>query len=100
MLESLKQKLQTAFEPTYLDIVDNSHLHAGHAAMKNHAGEKGLQGQATHLAIIIVSEAFEGVSLLSRHQRIQHILKPHFETHLHALELKPYSPSEWLIKCS
>jgi BolA protein len=71
-----------ALEPSHLEIIDNSHLHAGHAAMK------GIDGEETHLKIHIASPHFEGKTRIARHRMVQELCKPEMGKGLHALEIK------------
>jgi BolA protein len=91
MTETVRQTLLEALQAQHVAIIDNSWQHQGHAAM---AG-KTMEG--THLHITIVSPQFEGVSLLNRHRLVHGALTDAFATHLHALELKTYSPEEWAL---
>jgi BolA protein len=50
----ITEKLTTAFAPTHLDVVDESHQHAGHAGHR--------PGGETHFRVTIVAEAFRGRS--------------------------------------
>ncbi len=90
--EALVEKLKEELNADHVDIIDNSWMHAGHAAVAN--GPK----EGTHLSIVIVSPKFEGVSLLNRHRMVHEVLEESFKQHLHALELKAYTPSEWQSK--
>jgi stress-induced morphogen len=52
----------------------------------------------THLEAVVVSPKFEGVSLVARHQMVMQPLTKHFNTTLHALALKTYTPEQWKVK--
>ncbi|HHU93705.1 MAG TPA: BolA family transcriptional regulator [Alcaligenaceae bacterium] len=68
-------------QPTHFEIIDESHLHAGHA---------GAQGGASHFRLIIGSDQFEGLSTLAKHRLIyEHVqdLIPH-PIHAFAIEIK------------
>ena len=90
-VDTVTQTLQQAFSPVYLNIVDDSWQHAGHSAMAHTA----MTAQASHLSITLVSASFKGVNRLDRHRMVHKALKAAFDTHLHALVLKPYTPEEW-----
>ncbi|HWK61190.1 MAG TPA: BolA family protein [Eoetvoesiella sp.] len=65
-------------EPARLEIIDESHLHAGHA---------GAQGGASHFRIVIASNQFKGLTPLARHRLVydrMHDLIPH---PIHALAI-------------
>lgn len=74
------ERLQ-ALNPTHFEIIDESHLHAGHAGAKD---------GASHFRLIIASDQFEGLTTLAKHRLIyEHIqdLIPH-PIHALAIELK------------
>lgn len=74
------ERLQ-ALNPTHFEIIDESHLHAGHAGAKD---------GASHFRLIIASDQFEGLSTLAKHRLIyEHVqdLIPH-PIHALAIELK------------
>jgi BolA protein len=81
----IREKLSAAFAPTQLDIVDESHLHAGHAGAASGGG---------HFAVIIVSDAFQGHNLLDRHRMVYEALGDAMKTEIHALSLKAYTSQE------
>ena len=94
MKKNIENTLQRAFCPTLLEVVDESHLHAGHA----HAKAEG-----SHIAVTLVSEAFEGQNRVQRHKAIytelKNILNPEDGSEgLHALRMNLYTPSEWKHK--
>ncbi len=75
-------------KPTSITLTDNSAQHAGHA------GSKGWEESGeSHFALEIVAEAFEGLSLVKRHQLIYMLLGETMQK-IHALEIKAKSPSE------
>lgn len=55
-----------------------------------------LTGGGDHFQVWIVSQAFEGKSLLDQHQMIYGILKEALgDERIHALALKTYTPAQW-----
>jgi len=54
-----------------------------------------LVGDGDHLQAIVVSEMFEGKSLLQQHQMVYAALKDSLKEKLHALALKTYTPEQW-----
>ncbi|MPV85645.1 BolA/IbaG family iron-sulfur metabolism protein [Cardiobacteriales bacterium ML27] len=72
-------RLTTAFTPTQLDIIDESHLHIGHA---------GAQSGKGHYALTITSEAFAGKSRLQCHRMIYQALGELMQDNIHALSIK------------
>lgn len=91
--EAIAEKLKSTLSASEIEIIDNSWQHAGHMAMANVNEASG-----THLAIRIISEQFEGLNLIKRHQAVHQVLKEDFAKQLHALELKTYTPQEWAQK--
>ena len=81
--ERIHQTLSDAFQPTVLDVVDDSHKHAGHAGARPD-GE-------THYTVIITAAAFEGLSRVARQRAVMDVLKPEFDSGLHALSIKASS---------
>eukprot|EP00955_Chlamydomonas_euryale_P109018 365900-Chlamydomonas_euryale.AAC.8 len=76
-----------------MDIVDESSQHAGHAGRMLAPGKAGVGGE-THFKVSIVSEAFEGMSLIKRHRWVNSLLEEEFGMGLHALSLVTKTPSE------
>lgn len=80
----LEQAL-ASLNPSYLSIQDDSALHAGHA------GNTG----GGHYTITIVSENFNGLSLLARHRKVNMAVKALLEQEIHALSIHAKIPSEF-----
>lgn len=83
--EQIRQTLTAALAPSTLDIVDESHLHAGHAGARDGKG---------HFAVRIVSSAFYGLSPIKRHQLVYKTLASMLETDIHALSIKALTEAE------
>ncbi|MGZ8165951.1 MAG: BolA family protein [Methylobacter sp.] len=81
----IKQLLNEAFKPALIEIIDNSAAHAGHA---------GAQSGGGHFHVTIVAEAFEGKSLVQRHQLVYKALGDMMKHQIHALGINAISPSE------
>lgn len=82
----LHEKLTEAFEPERLEIVNESHLHAGH---HGHDGE----GE-THLRIRIVAEYFKSMSRVDRHRAINAVVQPKIDEGLHACAIEVKAAGE------
>jgi len=80
------EKLTWAFAPQSLDVVDESHLHAGHAGYR--------PGGETHFRIYIVSDAFQGKSRIERHRMINDALSGELKAGVHALAIHASAPGE------
>ena len=79
-------KLTKAFSPESVDVVDESHQHAGHAGHR--------PGGETHFRVYIVAEAFRGKSRLERHRMINETLVGELNGGVHALAIHASAPGE------
>lgn len=84
-IDMIREKLTAAFAPEQLDIIDESHLHAGHPGARSGGG---------HFVANIVSKAFEGKNMLERHRMVYDALGDAMQTDIHALSIKAYTPEE------
>ncbi len=84
--QSMREKLIIGLNPTRLDIINESELHAGHRSSPG-TGE-------SHFRILIVSDSFTGKSRVERHRIINGILAEELAGRIHALALKAYAPGE------
>jgi BolA protein len=85
-LEKLSQRLKS-LEPQRLEIMDDSHRHAGHAGAADGRG---------HFSVLIVSERFAGLSRLRRHQIVYEAVGDLMTTDVHALSIQALAPGEAL----
>ncbi len=79
----IEQKLQTAFTPSYLQVINESYMH------------NVPKGSESHFKVIIVSEQFSGQRLLMRHRAVNKVLAVELAEHIHALAMHTYTDSEW-----
>ena len=84
--QRMRDKLMLGLEPTRLDIINESELHAGHRSSPG-TGE-------SHFRILIVSQAFTGKSRVDRHRIVNELLADELSGRIHALALKTYAPGE------
>lgn len=84
-IERMRSRLHEALRPTVMDVVDESHLHAGHA---------GAQSGRGHYRLRIVSRQFEGLLPLARHRAIYEALGEMMQTDIHALTIQALTPEE------
>lgn len=84
-LERIKSALADALQPVRLHVIDESHLHEGHAGAR--------PGGETHYRVKISAKAFQGTSLVARHRLINEALRDEFATGLHALSIEA-SPAD------
>ena len=85
MTDTIQQKLNSALSPKLLEVLDNSAAHAGHAGARKGGG---------HYHVTIVSETFDGRTLVQRHQLIYQALGAMMEHDIHALGINALTPSE------
>jgi BolA family transcriptional regulator, general stress-responsive regulator len=84
--QSMRQKLMTALEPTRLDVINESEMHAGHR------GSPGT-GQS-HFRLLIVSPKFTGLSRVARQRLVNEIVADDLKAGVHALAMATYAPGE------
>ena len=84
--DRIVEKLTKSFAPSGLDVVDESHLHEGHAAHR--------PGGETHFRVHIVSEAFAGKSRLVRHRMVNEALASELADRVYALAIRATAPGE------
>ena len=82
----IREKLLQALQPTRLDIVNESHLHAGHRDAPG-TGE-------SHFRVLVVSPAFAGKSRIERHRLVNEALAAELKGQVHALAIRAYAPGE------
>jgi len=86
MNETICSKLTEALAPTFLEVVDDSSRHAGHAGAQ--------PGGETHFNLVIEAAAFEGLSKVARQRIVYRILSDELASTLHALSVKALAPGE------
>jgi BolA protein len=84
--QTIETKLRAAFEPQRLAIVDESHLHAGHAGARP-------EGE-THFRIEVVSAKFAGKSRVDRQRMVNKVLQEELAGSVHALAMRTLAPDE------
>ena len=86
ILDAIRDKLTTAFEPTRLEIVDDSDRHAGHAGAQ--------EGGESHFNVTIESPAFSGTPRVARQRMVYKALAEELAGPVHALSVKALAPGE------
>lgn len=71
-------RLQQAFLPTHLQVIDESDQHIGHS---------GYQGGGRHFAIIIAATCFKELSRVAAHRKIYALFSDQIPQHIHALRI-------------
>ena len=89
--DRIRALMQAALSPTVLDLVDESHLHAGHA---------GAASGGSHYRLTIVAPAFAGLSLVRRHRLVYDSVHLMMQHEIHALAITALTPEELAAKTS
>ena len=82
--KSIESKLQSQLEPSYCQVLNESHMHSVP------------ENSETHFKVIVVSEAFGTKSRVARHQLINGILSAEIAGPVHALSIQAHTKEEWL----
>ena len=78
--ERITRKLTEAFNPTELDVIDESEQHRGHGGY--------IEGGETHFKVVMKSAAMDGLSRVARQRAVYAVLKDELNERVHALALK------------
>lgn len=84
--EAIHRKLTESLAPARIEIIDESHRHAGHAGARP-------EGE-THFSVTIVAAAFAGCNRVARQRLVYQILAEELATRVHALSLTTLTPEE------
>ena len=76
----MAEKLERAFSPQSLEVIDESHHHAGHSGSRPD-GE-------SHFRIRISSTALDGLSRVNQHRKVNEVLADELKTRVHALAIE------------
>lgn len=80
----IRQRLELVFAPLQLEIIDDSHQHAGHAGAR----------YGGHFTLHIVSKSFTGKGMLERHRMVYKALENEMQSDIHALSIQAFSDEE------
>ena len=84
--DTIQAKLETGLTPDTLEIVDESHLHAGHSGAR--------EGGESHFRVSVVSREFAGKGRIERQRLVYELLSEEMAGPVHALSLTTLSPGE------
>ena len=84
--DTITQKLTRDLQPQHLDVINESHLHAGHRSSPG-TGD-------SHFRIVVISEAFAGRNRVERHRLVNAALADELSGPVHALAITALAPSE------
>jgi BolA family transcriptional regulator, general stress-responsive regulator len=83
---AIRTKLEAALAPDDLEIIDESHLHAGHAGARD-------EGES-HFRVRVVASAFDGLNRVARQRLIYKALADEMASDIHALAIDAKAPGE------
>jgi BolA protein len=84
--ERIEATLRRELAAEAVEVVDESHLHAGHA---------GARGGAGHFRALVVSARFEGLGALARQRLVYAALAAEMQSEIHALSMQTLTPAQW-----
>ncbi len=84
--DAIHAKLEAGLTPETIEIVDESHLHAGHAGAR--------EGGESHFRVAVVSGEFAGKSRIERQRLVFALLAAEMAGPVHALSLTTLAPGE------
>ncbi|MCI1191533.1 BolA family transcriptional regulator [Calidifontimicrobium sp. SYSU G02091] len=82
--EQIEAALRRALNPQSLDVIDDSHHHAGHAGAR----------EGRHFTVRVVSAAFRGRTRVARHRLVYDALRDLIPAGIHALAIEARSPDD------
>ena len=83
---SIETKLKEVLSPIHLEVIDESCLHNVEP------------GRESHVRIVAISELFEGLNLVKRHQLIYAEIQEEIDGPIHALSIHTFTEQEWKEK--
>ncbi|MBI0476132.1 BolA family transcriptional regulator [Sphingomonas sp. MA1305] len=86
LVDVITARLTEALAPTALQVVNDSHHHAGHM------GDDGT-GE-THFTVVVESERFAGLSRVARQRLVNQALADLLSTRIHALAIRARAPGD------
>ena len=84
--QTITDKLQQAFSPEHLDVINESHMH------------NVPEGSESHFKVVIVCDDFKDKMLIARHRMVNKTLEAELNGGIHALALHTMTMQEWFDK--
>ena len=82
----IEKELRERLAAIHVDVIDESHLHAGHAGSRDGGG---------HFRAVVVSTRFEGRTPVQRHRLVYEALGDAMGSEIHALSMRTLTPAQW-----
>lgn len=83
--ERIETRLRERLGAERVEVIDESHLHAGH---------EGARAGGGHFAVTVVAAQFAGANTLKRHRMVYDALAELMKAEIHALSIRAYTPDE------
>lgn len=80
MADTIRAKLTERFDPLLLEVIDESHRHAGHAGWR--------EGGETHFRVRIATRNSDGLSRVAQHRAVMMALDDELKDRVHALQIE------------
>ena len=84
----IEDAIRERLDAVHVEVIDESHLHAGHAGAKSGGG---------HFRATVVSGLFEGKAPVARQRLVYAALATEMAADIHALSLKTLTPDQWKV---
>ena len=78
--DTITAKLTSKFSPAFLDVIDESNKHHGHAGWR--------EGGETHFRVRIATRHFDGMSRVAQHRAVMDVLDAELKDRVHALAIE------------
>jgi BolA protein len=82
----IEKTLREALDAEHVEVVDESHLHAGHPGARSGGG---------HFRATVVSARFDGLSRLAAQRLVYQALGDLMQREIHALAMTTWTPEAW-----
>ena len=87
--ERIEAELRERLTAVHVEVIDESHLHAGHAGARDGGG---------HFRAVVVSMQFEGKTPVQRQRLVYDALESAMGSEIHALSMKTLTPTDWTAR--
>ena len=84
--ERIEHKLRASLDAAHVEVIDESHLHAGHVGARSGGG---------HFRATIVSDRFTGLSKVQAQRLVFEALADEMKGEIHALSMTTWTPGQW-----
>lgn len=78
--DTMNAKLTEKFAPVFIEVIDESNQHFGHAGWR--------EGGETHFRVRIATRHFDGMSRVAQHRAINEVLEADLRDRVHALAIE------------